>query len=952
LIWRIEVAVRGEFSDAAGRAAVEDLRDAGLGCIVEGRFVRVFVIEGKLSPESAGRIARELLADPITDVFSITSPVDTGLAAPHLVVEVAKRPGVMDPVEESTLKGLRDMGLGADAVSTARKYVFRGNCGDEDFRRIAAEALANEVVEECHFGHVEPRSRARVEPYRFTRVEVELLAADDSELMKTSKTRGLSLNLAEMRAIKGYFAKQGRNPTDAELETLAQTWSEHCVHKTFRGIINYEGEIIDNLLAATIVRVTKELDKPWCISVFKDNSGVIDFDGINCVCFKVETHNHPSAVEPYGGAETGIGGVIRDPLGTGLGAKPVANTDVFCFAPPDMKEEDIPAGCLHPKHVMKGVVSGVRDYGNRMGIPTVNGAIYFDERFVGNPLVYCGNVGVIPRDKIDKAARAGDLVVVVGGRTGRDGIHGATLSSAELATGSDVIWSGAVQIGNPITEKKLVDTLLVARDRGLYGAITDCGAGGLSSAVGEMGSEIGAEVHLEKVPLKYEGLAPWEVWCSEAQERMVLAVSPEKYDELDALFASEDVEATAIGTFTGDGRLTLFYRGNKVADIDMEFLHDGVPRLERTATWKPPKLEEPVIEPKRDYTADLVALLSTPTISSKEWVIRQYDHEVQGTSAVKPLVGAKNDGPSDAAVLTPVLGSRRGIILSCGLNPRYSDIDPYHMAANAIDEALRQVIAVGGSLERTAILDNFCWGNTDKPDRLGGLVRAARACYDIAKVYETPFISGKDSLNNEFRACGLTVAIPGTLLISAISVMEDVTRAVTMDFKRAGDRIYVVGNTRDELGGSQFYALAGKTGRNVPVVDPLAGKDIFSALSGATKAGLVRACHDISDGGLAVAAAEMAFAGCLGAEIALDTVPAKSSLRAQALLFSETPSRFIVEVSPENAAAFEDALKGLPAACVGTVTAGTALTLTHEGEQVIGAAIDDLRAAWKLTLAY
>lgn len=952
MIWRIEVAVKDEYSDAAGRGATEDLRDAGLGCIIEGRFIRVFTIEGKLSLDDAHRVAGELLADPITDTFTINSPVQTGLPGPHLVVEVAKRPGVMDPVEESTLKGIRDLALAADAVSTARKYVFRGSCEGDEFRAVTAEVLANEVVEECHFAHVEPRSRVKVEPYRFRRVEVPLLEASDAELMNTSKTRGLSLNLSEMKAVRGYFSKQGRNPTDVELETLAQTWSEHCVHKTFRGIINYEGEIIDNLLASTVARVTKELAKPWCISVFKDNSGVIDFDGINCVCFKVETHNHPSAVEPYGGAETGIGGVIRDPLGTGLGAKPFANTDVFCFAPPDTKESEIPPGCLHPKRVMKGVVSGVRDYGNRMGIPTVNGAIYFDERFVGNPLVYCGNVGVIPRDKVDKAARPGDLVVVVGGRTGRDGIHGATLSSAELETGSDVVWSGAVQIGNPITEKKMVDTLLVARDRGLYNAITDCGAGGLSSAVGEMGSEIGAEVHLEKVPLKYQGLAPWEIWCSEAQERMVLAVAPARYEELEALFSSEDVEATAIGRFTGDRRLTLFYSGNRVADIDMAFLHDGVPRLERTASWKPPRLEEPAIEPKGDYTADLLALLATPTIASKEWVIRQYDHEVQGASAVKPLVGARNDGPSDAAVLAPILGSRRGVVLSCGLNPRYSDIDPYHMAANAIDEALRQVIAVGGTLEKTAILDNFCWGNTDKPDRLGGLVRAARACYDVAKVYETPFISGKDSLNNEFQSGGLTVAIPGTLLVSAISVMDDVTKAVTMDFKKAGNRIYVVGGTRDELGGSQYYALMGKTGRNVPVVDPLAGKSVFTALSRAIGQGLVRACHDISDGGLAVTVAEMAFAGGLGAEIALDTVPSKSSLPAHVILFAESPSRFVVEVAPHHVAAFDEAIKGLPAASVGTVTAGATLTLTHTGAQVVSASVEDLRTAWKKTLAY
>ncbi len=953
MIWRIEVAVKREFGDAAGRAAVEDLVDAGLSGITAGRLVRVFTIEGELPRKDADKIATNLLADPVTETFAINEPVDAGLDGALHVIEIAKRPGVMDPVEASTLKGLADMGLRAEAVATSRKYVFAGEADEAAFRQLAAKVLGNEVVEEAHFGQVEPAPRRRVQPYAFKRVEVALLEARDDALMRTSKDRGLSLNLAEMQAIRDYFSARKRNPTDVELETVAQTWSEHCVHKTFRGVIDYEGEIIDNLLKSTIARVTNELNRPWCVSVFKDNSGVIDFTADMCVCFKVETHNHPSAVEPYGGAETGIGGVIRDPLGTGLGAKPIANTDVFCFAPPDMPAKSVPEGCLPPKRVMKGVVAGVRDYGNRMGIPTVNGAIIFDERFVGNPLVYCGNVGILPRDKVEKAARPGDLVVVVGGRTGRDGIHGATLSSAELETGSDVTWSGAVQIGNPITEKKMVDVLLVARDRGLYSAITDCGAGGLSSAVGEMGAEAGAAVHLERVPLKYEGLAPWEIWCSEAQERMVLAVPPEKLDELVALFSSENVEAVAIGTYTGDHRLRLYYDGNEVADISMEFLHDGVPRLMRKAVWSPPALEEPVIDEKEDYTGDLLRILSSPTVASKEWVIRQYDHEVQGASAVKPLVGVANDGPSDAAVITPILGDSTAVIISNGINPSYSDIDPYHMAANAIDEALRQVIAVGGSLDRTAILDNFCWGNTDKPDRLGGLVRAAKACYDVAKVYGTPFISGKDSLNNEFQAGGRTVVIPGTLLISAISVLEDVTLAVTMDLKAAGNHLYVVGATGNELGGSEFYRSHGHVGKHAPIVDATAGKAAMNALSRATRRRAVRSCHDASEGGLAVAIAEMAFAGGLGVEVALDGLPTRGGEQpAHVMLFSESASRFVVEVEPGKAEAFEDALSGVPVARIGRVTGDGRVRIVFDGKPVVSATIGKLKEAWQAPLAF
>jgi len=953
LIWRIEVATRIEFGDAAGKAALEDVVDAGLAGLKAARLVRVFTIESDLTGEDAESIARSLLVDPVIERYAVNTGVETGLPQPQFIVEVAKKPGVMDPVEASTKKGIADLGLMVESVSTSRKYVFTGDVSDEDFRRVAAKVLANEVVEESHFGQVAPSSRRCVQPYCFRKVTIDLAGANDAQLAKISKDRGLSLNISEMQAIKKYFADAGRNPTDVELETLAQTWSEHCVHKTFRGLIDYEGQTIDNLLKSTIARVTTELDRPWCVSVFKDNSGVIDFDGENCVCFKVETHNHPSAVEPYGGAETGIGGVIRDPLGTGLGAKPIANTDIFCFAPPDMPAKNVPAGCLPPKRVMKGVVAGVRDYGNRMGIPTVNGAIVFDDRFVGNPLVYCGNVGVLPRNKVSKAAKGGDLVVVVGGRTGRDGIHGATLSSAELETQSESIWSGAVQIGNPITEKKLVDVLLVARDRGLYNAITDCGAGGLSSAVGEMGAEIGAEVHLERVTLKYEGLAPWEIWCSEAQERMVLAVPPEKFQELSDIFSSENVEATAIGTFTGDHRLRLYYEGNEVANITMAFLHDGVPRLSRKAAWTPPPLQEPRIDAREDYTGDLMKILSMPTVASKEWVIRQYDHEVQGASAVKPLLGAENDGPSDAAVLTPILGEKKAIILSNGINPSYSDIDPYHMAANAIDEALRQVIAVGGTLERTAILDNFCWGNTDKPDRLGGLVRAARACYDIARVYGTPFISGKDSLNNEFQAGGTTVVIPGTLLISAISVLEDVGLAVTMDFKRAENYIYVVGRTGDELGGSQFYRSRNTLGKNAPVVDPVLGKSLMDAISRAVREKLVRSCHDCSEGGLAVAIAEMAFAGGLGCEIALDAAPTKAgALGAHAILFSESPSRFLVEVEPGRAAAFEKALAGVPFARIGKVSTGNTVRIVYDGAAIVTSTTDALKSAWQRPLSF
>lgn len=814
--------------------------------------------------------------------------------------------------------------------------------------------------------------------------QIPILNADEAELSRISQEGLLSLNLAEMRAIQSHFAKLERNPTDVELETIAQTWSEHCVHKTFKSLIEYaekgqETEIVDGMFKTYIQRATEEIGAEWCVSVFTDNAGIIEFDDEYNIVFKVETHNHPSAIEPYGGAGTGIGGVIRDSLGTGLGAKPILNTDVFCFGLPDLSYDELPKGALHPKRIFKGVVSGVRDYGNRMGIPTANGAILFDQRYTGNPLVYCGNVGLIPKDRCDKSVEPGDLIVAVGGRTGRDGIHGATFSSLELDDTSESLGS-VVQIGNPIMEKKIVDALMGARDRQLYRNITDCGAGGFSSAVGEMGQETGAEVHLENIPLKYTALDPWEIWLSEAQERMVIAVPPENLKELMTICEAESVEATVLGTFTDTHRLRVFYRGEVVADLDMDFLHDGLPRHTKKAVWDPPQHPEPELGQgdSTQFTEDLFRILASPNVASKEWVIRQYDHEVQGGLVLKPLVGRENDGPGDACITTPVLGSRKGVIVSNGINPKYGDIDPYHSAAAAIDEALRNIIAVGGNLEQTALLDNFSWGNPDKPDRLGGLVRSARACYDIAVAYGTPFISGKDSLYNEYRdtTTGEQLAIPPTLLISAVCVMPDVSKAVSMDVKSPGNRIYVVGKTYAELGGSHYYAIHDFIGNSAPEVRPAEGRRTMEVLSFAIDQGLVRSCHDCSEGGIGVAAAEMAFAGGLGMQLSLMNVPRDADIQTDdVLLFSESNSRFIVEVTPEKQEAFERCMAGIdsmmvalppqvreafekgnievPIGCVGTVVEGGDFVIHGtDGNTIVETTIDRLKENWQGTFRW
>jgi phosphoribosylformylglycinamidine synthase len=754
-----------------------------------------------------------------------------------------------------------------------------------------------------------------------------------------------------MRSIQEHFRGLDREPRRIELETLAQTWSEHCKHKTLTGRIRFGDEVIDNLLKSEIARVTRQLDRDFCVSVFVDNAGVITFDDEDCVCIKVETHNHPSAIEPFGGAATGVGGVIRDILGTGLGARPVANTDVFCFAPIDTPAAEVPAGCLHPLRVLKGVVAGVRDYGNPMGIPTVHGAVHFDPDFVGNPLVYVGNIGIIPRDKVQKAARPGDRIVSIGGRTGRDGIHGATFSSLELHTESETVSSGAVQIGDPITERRAMDAVLRARDEGLFSAVTDCGAGGFSSAVGEMAEGLGAEVDLAAAPLKYQGLAPWEIWISEAQERMVVAVPPERLERLLAVCDEEDVEASVIGTFTDTGKLVLRHGATVHGELDLAFMHEGLPVFEREAVWNPPVLEDPDLPAESDLGRALLDCLADPNVASKEWIVRQYDHEVQAGSAGKPFCGPRRDGPGDGAVIAPKLGSNRGFVVSSGLNPRYSRIDPAAMAECAIDEALRNIVACGGDPEHTAVLDNYCWGNCSKPERLGELVRATRALCAVALTYRTPFISGKDSLNNEFRDRDRTIAIPGCILVTALSVVPDVTRTLGSSPRQAGSHLYLVGRTRRELGGSVYWKTRGALGASVPRVDAVHGKRILDGTARAIAARAVEACHDLSEGGLGVAAAEMVIAGRLGLSLDLERVPVDGVERAEEILFSESQSRFLCAVPDARVADFEANLFDLPFARLGTFTdAHRELRLSRGGTELARLALPDLLRAFKGTL--
>ncbi len=949
--WKIEVRPADSVADSRGKALLEEAHVSGVDSVRCIQTARGYILGGdRLDRDRAQAAVVALLRDPVCEIASFTGDEPAPEAAHR--IDVLRKPGVMDPVAHTVLETLHHLGFeDIDWVRTFSRYFIHGLDADGS-GELARRVLANAVIEDVYVDRPDFPTDFAIPPVPFERREVALRESSVAELLDISGRNVLALDEAEMRTVQAHFRDLGRNPTDVELETIAQTWSEHCKHKTFRGVIDFDGEKIDNLLKQTIVRATTELDRDWCVSVFHDNAGIIRFDDEHDVCFKVETHNHPSAIEPYGGAGTGIGGVIRDVLGTGLGARPIASTDVFCVGPLDLEIDKVPRGALHPRRVLRGVVAGVRDYGNRMGIPTVSGAVCFGDRYIGNPLVFCGSVGILPRDKAFKAARTGDAIVVLGGRTGRDGIHGATFSSIELSSESETVSSGAVQIGDPITEKKLLDALLIARDQDLYTSITDCGAGGLSSAVCEMGEELGAEVHLDRVPLKYAGLTYAEIWISEAQERMVVSVPPENVDRLLSVFRAEDVEATVIGTFTDDRRLHLFYRDESVADLEMSFLHDGLPEFHRPARWTLPASSPAPRIPGRPTGEHLKALLARPDIASKEWIIRQYDHEVQAASVLKPLQGATHDGPGDAAVIAPVLGSTVGLAIGCGIDPRTGDLDPGEMARLCIDEALRNVVAVGGDPDHTAILDNFAWGSPERPEALGALVLASRGCYEAAVAYGTPFISGKDSLNNEFRTeDGESVSIPPTLLISALARVPDIRRCLSFELKEPGRHLLLIGKTQAALAGSHIHASLGVSGGSVPRVDLDLGPRILRRVADVIRRGLAAACHDVSDGGLGVALAEMAFSGGVGARVVLANVPTDDELDDWTALFGESPSRFLIEVRREDAQVVAQMLEDLPYICLGT-TGGENLVITgRDGQTIIDEPLPPLKAAWQSGLA-
>jgi phosphoribosylformylglycinamidine synthase subunit PurSL len=936
MIQEVRVIAREGIPDSKGNEVLYEIRHAlGINSVESIRTARVFRFEG-ISEDAARFLAERLLAEEIFQSFIVNSTIINDAA---FVIEVAYRPGVMNPEAASLMKSAKDLGVdGLVAADSAWQYGFYGKqITEADIERIVNSLLVNDTVEyvvkespKTLVIHGDP-GRTEIVPIRFM---------NDKQLVDLSRDK-LFLNLEEMKVIQNYFASIDRDPTDCEIEIIAQTWSEHCGHKTFKALLQVNGKEKKPLLKR-LRDATEESKHPLVLSAFVDNSGAMEFYDGMAICGKVETHNSPSAIEPYGGAMTGSGGVFRDIAGTGLGAKVVASTDMFCFAPPDLPGEDIPPGCLHPHYLLRRVIAGVRDYGNRMGIPTNNGSLHFHRDFRAKPTVIVGAYGILPVAGCQKRKpERGDLVVAMGGRTGRDGIHGATFSSGEMTDRTIDVNSSAVQIGHPIEEKRMFDAILIARDEGLIRAITDCGAGGFASAVGEMGSETGARIALDLAPLKYPGLSPWEILLSESQERMVLAVAPEHIDRLFEICRGYNVEATVLGEFTGDEHFSASYAGREVMNLDMNFLHDGLPQRVMKASWKCPSFKEPEIGAPADWPGLYKKVMGHLNVCSKEPIVRLYDHGVQGTSALPPFAGVHEDGPNDAVILTPILGRPYGMVISHGLNPVLNQIDPYYGSIWAAAEAVSNAVSCGANPCEMVLIDNFIWPFPDE-ELLGALDMAIDACVDFVGATGMPFISGKDSLSSTYRGKdGTVIKIPPVLCISAFGRIPDVSKTVSADFKEAGNDIVLLGfRNTEEMAGSVYCQIHDFMGNNLPRINSGELMKVLKALYRTINSGKLKACHDISEGGLAAALAEMCFGGDIGAVIDIPEIE-----NAANFLFNETAGCFLAEIPSglEPGDIFGD----IPCRIIGMTTTDKSITLKQYGDDLFTLELDDLKAAWQ-----
>ncbi len=995
---RIEVTFKDPAQDAQGRSIKHTiLQDLDIN-VENARVVNTYSLEKDLSQEQVETCRNGLFTDPITQFSTVDELIDLEFS---WAIEIGFLPGVTDNEGTTSREGIEDL-LKVDfaegeAVYTSKRILLKGDLAREQVERISGW-LANDLIQRVACKNFEEFKNdggmgfalPKVVLPASDRVDTVNLNVSDEDLLVLSKKgildhvddegrevrRGpLALEMDYIYAIRDYFNDvEKRDPTDAELEVLAQTWSEHCKHTIFAANIDDVKSIYKSFIRRATEDIRRELgDDDWCLSVFKDNSGVIAFTEDYNLCYKVETHNSPSALDPYGGAITGIVGVNRDPMGTGKGSRLVTNMYGFCFGNPyydkplPCRDKECTDPILHPKVIFEGVRLGVEHGGNKSGIPTPWGFINFDDRYMGKPLVFVGTVGLMHKEingqpSHEKCARPGDMIIMAGGRVGKDGIHGATFSSEGLHEGSPAT---AVQIGDPITQKKMCDAQQEAMMLGLYSSITDNGAGGLSSSVGEMALESGGcLVHLDKIPIKYSGILPYEIWISESQERMNYAVPPENVDAFLKLMESRGVEAKVIGEFTQSGRCQVTLNGKSVIDLDLDFMHDGLPEKFLKSTWTIPQNIEPEFVTPADLTLDLSDMLGRLNICSREYVSRQYDHEVQGGSVIKPLIGRDLDIHTDASVTRPLLDSNVGFALSNGILPSYGDIDTYHMTSCGIDTAIRNVVAVGADPKRIALLDNFCWCSSNEPERLGQLMRSVKACYDYSTRYKAPFISGKDSMFNDFKGFDgegnpVKISVPPTLLLSSIARVNDINKCMTLDAKIAGDLVYVLGLTRDELGASEYFAYKGErleekfVGNNVPQVRTDETIPLYDAMHEAIDKELLASCQSIGLGGLGVALAKCAMGGMLGMQLDLSDLPRVGEIEDWQLLFSESQGRFLVTINPELRDEFERHFSRFNLGLLGTVNDGQMLEIKGSGGiDRISAQLSEIKESYKKTLRW
>lgn len=926
MIFEIRVVSKNDLDPKGQDLLAEIKRTLNIKSINKIRTVKVYRLEG-INKKDVQKFTEIALCESIDQAGTINKRIFTDA---NKVVEVSYKPGVMNPEVASILKVAKDLNIKLKAADTSFEYAFFGKVSDEKFNEIVKRLLVNNTVE--HVVKKPPKTLIILGKAQKTKI-IPIRKAKDEILLELSKDK-LFLNLEEMKVIKNYFINMKRDPTDCELEILALTWSEHCGHKTFKAKLTIDGVEKEPLFER--IKKTASLNKKIIISSFVDNSGVIEYDDKWSINAKVETHNSPSAIEPYGGAMTGSGGVFRDILGTGKGAKILISTDIFCFAPPNMPPNLLPPGCLPPDYLLRKVVYGVRDYGNRVGIPTNNGSIHFHNDFRAKPTVAVGSYGLIERKKAKKTTpKPIDLIYTVGGKTGRDGVHGATFASGEM-TAQTVNTSGSrVQIGNAIEEKRVIDFILEISKRNLISSITDCGAGGYCSAIGELAKDSGAVVNLEKAPLKYPNLAPWEIFLSESQERMIITVNPKYKKQIRNIAKKYNVEATIIGKITNNKHLIVKYKNEIVANLTMDFIHDGLPQRHMIGESSKKIIIENQPSKPKSIRSILIKILANPNIASKEPVVRMYDHNVQGTNALHPFGGVNYDGPNDGAIVKTDLKKNSGLATAHGLNPIMNKINPYRGSVWAITEAVANYVSFGGDLKKAALIDNFIWPFPD-PESMADLDKSVDACTDLAKILNMPFVSGKDSLSSTYRyPDGKVLKIPPVLLISVFGKIDDVRKTVSSDLKIPGSLLVLVGNQDSKnLGGSIYYQITKSTG-DVPKVELKNLKKVLDSITRGIKSNQILSCHDISEGGVATAICEMAFGGNTGAAIELP-----KNIRDDLFLFGETPGTFVVEV--ENKKIAEKLFKNIPHQIIGKTIEKK--IINFNGQSIN---LDSLKTAWQ-----